>query len=136
MKRLALLVLVLSACLRQGHEAQPDPEYQADPEDQTDPYIISLLIDNKSGYLIALGGVGLVFGSVLPGEQKCVRLPNNDAQQQLWFRVQATETQQYTLAFYPRESSGWKWTIMGAGSPEHPVGRSDAANIIHWKQCR
>jgi hypothetical protein len=100
MKRLALLVLVLSACQHQGHEVQPGPEDQADPEDQTNPYIISLLIDNKSGYLIALGGVGLVFGSVLPGEQKCVRLPNNDAKQQLWF-----------------------------------LGRSEAANIIHWKQC-
>ncbi|KPJ84601.1 MAG: hypothetical protein AMS18_16690 [Gemmatimonas sp. SG8_17] len=148
MKRLALLLLVLSACLPQGQEVQPDPEdqadleYQADPEDpadaedQFDPYLITLLIDNKSSYLIALGGVGLVFGSVLPGEQKCVLLPNNDAEQQLWFRVQATRVQHYTLPFYPRESSGWKWTITGLGSPNHRVGRADAANIIHWRQCR
>ncbi len=124
MKQLALLVLVLSACLHHRHEDQPDP------------YLITLLIDNESGYLITAGGVGLVFGNVLPGEQKCVTLPTNDARQQLWFRLQATETQHYTLPFYPRESSGWKWTITGLGSPEHPVGRSDAANIIHWGQCR
>jgi hypothetical protein len=112
-----------------------DPEDQIDAEDYFDPYSITMLIHNQSGYLIAVGGRGLVFGTLMPGEQKCVRLPNNDAEQQLWFRVQATKTQQFTLPFYPRESSGWKWTIMGAGPAEHPVGRSDAANIIHWKQC-
>ena len=133
MKRLALLVLVLSACVHHGHEDQPDPYGQ---EDQPDPYLITLLIENKSLYLIAAGGAGRIFGSILPGEQKCVTLPNNDVEHQLWFRVLATETEQYTLPFYPRESSGWKWTIIGAGSPEHPVGRSDAANIIHSEQCR
>jgi hypothetical protein len=124
MKRLALLVLVLSACLHHGHEDQPDP------------YLITLLIDNQSGYLIAAGGAGRVFGNVLPGEQKCVTLPANDVQHQLWFKVQATETRQYTLPFYPREQSGWKWTIYGVGLPEHAVGRSDAANIVHWEQCK
>ncbi|UCG87743.1 MAG: hypothetical protein JSW71_04115 [Gemmatimonadota bacterium] len=124
MKRLAMLLLVLSACLSPRPRGQPDP------------YVITLLIENQSTYLIAAGGAGRVFGSLNPGEDKCVTLPNNDVQQQLWFRVQATETQQYTLPFYPRESSGWKWTITGIGPPEHPVGRADAANIVHWRQCR
>ncbi len=123
MKRLALFLLVLSACLKSRHGDEPNP------------YLITLLIDNESGYVIAAGGAGRIFGNVLPGEEKCVSLPNNDVQQQLWFRVAATETEQYTLQFYPRESSGWKWTITGLGSPEHPVGRADAANIIHWTQC-
>jgi len=123
MKRLALLVLVLSACLRRGRDDRPDP------------FLITLLIDNQSAYLIVAGGAGRTFGNVLPGEQKCVTLPNNDAQEQLWFHVQATETRHYTLPFYPRESSGWKWTITGIGPPDHAVGRSDAANIIHWEQC-
>ena len=148
MKRLALLTLVLSACLHQGQEEQPNPERQSDsleqPDsveqsdslEQFDPYIITLLIDNQSRYMLSAGGAGRVFGNVLPGEKKCVRLPNNDAQQQLWFQMQATRTRHYTLPFYPRESSGWKWTIRGLGPAESPVGRSDAASIIHWDQCR
>ena len=103
MKRLVLLLLVLSACLHRGPEDQPDP---SEDEIPTDPYLITLLIHNRSGYMISAGGAGRVFGNVLPGEQKCVRLPNNDVQQQLWYRVMATESEQYTLPFYPRESSG------------------------------
>ena len=124
MKRLALLVFVLSACLHRGSDDRPDL------------YRITLLIDNRSEYLIAAGGAGRVFGNVLPGEQKCVTLPNNDSQQQLWFQMQATETRHYTLPFYPREQSGWKWTIYGTGPPDNAVARSDAANIVHWEQCR
>jgi len=132
MKRLVLLLMVLSACLHRGPEDQPDP---SEDEIPTDPYIITLLIHNRSTYMISAGGAGRVFGNVLPGEQKCVRLPNNDVQQQLWFRVMATDREEYTLPFYPRESSGWKWTIAGIGSPEHPVGRANAADLAHWSQC-
>jgi hypothetical protein len=132
MKRLVLLLLVLSACLHRGPEDQPDP---SEDEIPTDPYLITLLIHNRSGYMISAGGAGRVFGNVLPGEQKCVRLPNNDVQQQLWYRVMATESEQYTLPFYPRESSGWKWTIAGIGSPEHAVARANAADLAHWSQC-
>ncbi len=123
MKRLVLAVLAVSACLHHAHE------------DQRDTYRISLLIDNQSAYLISVGGAGRVYGNVLPGEQKCVALPNNDSQQQLWFQMQATRTKYFTVPFYPREQSGWKWTITGLGPPDHAVGRADAANIVHWDQC-
>lgn len=147
MKRLPLLPLVLTACLQQGQEQQPDPEErassteqadsaeQSDSLEQFDPYVISLLIDNQSRYMISAGGAGRMFGNVLPGEEKCVKLPNNDARQQLWFQMQATETKHFTLPFYPRESSGWKWTIRGLGPADHRVGRADAASLIHWSQC-